>query len=165
MEKQWKTIELGVNVYAISNYGDVFNITKNKVQPFFKEGRGYYSFSTQKNKTKKNYKVHRLVALLFIPNPENKPQINHKDGNKTNNYVGNLEWVSASENNYHAIKTGLRTYEHRYKKVAQIKDGEIIKIYKSPCFAERELGLSKYSIYDVLRHRRKQAGGFEWKYI
>ncbi len=165
MEKEWKTIELGYCVYAISNFGDVFNITRNREQKLFRAGRGYFYLSTQKNKIKRNYEVHRLVAQLFIPNPLNKPQVNHIDGNKENNCVDNLEWVSASENNYHAIKTGLRTYEHRYKKVAQIKDGKIIKIYKSPCFAERELGLSKYSIYDVLRHRRKQAGGFEWKYI
>lgn len=165
MEKQWKTIELGSCVYAISNYGDVFNITRNRKQTFFYEGRGYASFSTQKNKVKKNYKVHRLVGMLFIPNPENKPQINHIDGNKLNNRVDNLEWATNSENNLHAVRIGLKDYSDRMKKVVQIKDNVVIKVHKSIAGAERELGLSKGSVYDCLRHRRKQAGGFEWKYF
>ena len=57
-------------------------------------------------------RVHRMVAQAFIPNPDNKPSVNHKDGNKTNNHVSNLEWVTVSENNRHAWDTGLASSEH-----------------------------------------------------
>lgn len=75
---------------------------------------------------RKKFFVHRLVAQTFIPNPENKPQVNHKDGNKLNNHVNNLEWVTNKENINHAEKFGLRTHENVLK-IEQVK--EIKKLF------------------------------------
>jgi hypothetical protein len=110
----WKEIEfemIGVNNYFISNYGRIKNnkaeICKLKPNP-----HGYIKISINK----KSYSVHRLVALAFIPNTENKEFVNHIDGNKTNNNLINLEWATCAENNLHKINSGL---SNTTKKVIQ----------------------------------------------
>lgn len=112
-------------IYRVTPTGQVFSQTKRKI-PLVGKGmefsgefkhilepereltyalnnRGYYSVGIKR----KTYMVHRLVALAFIPNPDNKPCVNHLDGNKTNNHISNLEWCSVKENNLHARQTGL----------------------------------------------------------
>lgn len=92
--------------YNITKYGEVINKHNNrkiKPQP---NGKGYLRVIIGK----KRYFVHRLVAQKYIPNPENKLQVNHKDGNKLNNYYENLEWVTNQENREHAVKNGLQIY-------------------------------------------------------
>ncbi len=89
--------------YFVSEEGEVFNIKWNrKVKPQ-PNGKGYLRFHV----AGKGYFVHREVALRYVPNPENKPHVNHKDGNKLNNRADNLEWVTNAENHLHAVKNGL----------------------------------------------------------
>jgi|GEM_PF-1307571 len=109
--KRFKTDGIESN-YEISSYGNVRNIVTGKqlrVHIDYTRG-GYPRVALSINGKDKHYSVHRLVALTFIPNPdpENKPQVNHIDGVKTNNCVDNLEWVSFKENIEHAMKTGLK---------------------------------------------------------
>jgi hypothetical protein len=103
--------------FYISESGEVFSTKSNKVLKTFKHKHGYLVFSTRLNgRNSKSIllKVHRLVAETYIPNPENKPYINHKDGVKANNHISNLEWVTASENVKHAYATGLAKGKPKY---------------------------------------------------
>lgn len=102
-EEIWKEI-IDFPNYKISNLGRVI-VIKTGLYKKFRLYNGYY-YVNLSNKTKNVCNiVHRLVAIHFIPNPENKPQVNHKDRNKLNNCIENLEWVSQSENSIHAHKT------------------------------------------------------------
>ena len=119
--------ETQTGIYRISPKGEVYSQSKLKIPLVgkgmlfsgkFKEilkpekaltktlnNRGYYSVGVMR----KTHMVHRLIAKAFIPNPLNKPFVNHKDGDKLNNYVDNLEWCTCAENNQHAVAVGLRT--------------------------------------------------------
>lgn len=100
--------------YNFSNYclypdGRIFSLYCNRfMKPSPAQGYLHLALTDDNGKLVKNIKIHRLVAKVFIPNPENKSQVNHKDGNKLNNHVNNLEWVTPSENTLHANVSGLR---------------------------------------------------------
>lgn len=111
MEAQWKIID-GFPNYAVSTTGDVMSTTdksNGKLLTISFDSRGYPHYKLYKSaKEKKTIKLHRIVATAFIPNPDNKPQVNHKDGNRLNNSVENLEWVTNIENRDHAVSLGLK---------------------------------------------------------
>lgn len=119
--------------------------------------------------------VHRLVAQTFIPNPENKQEVNHKNGVRTDNRVENLEWVTKSENEIHKYKVlGFKGFwknkkgksSPNFKIVQQIKDGKIIAEFYGSCEAERETGVCRVAIIQCCNGYRhnKTAGGYQWKY-
>jgi hypothetical protein len=111
----------------------------------------------------RTYALHRLIALAFIENPQNKEQVNHIDGNKINNRVDNLEWVTNSENQLHKFHIGLGNNFSRKIKQYDL-EWNFIKEFNSIVIASKELNIGKTNILGVLKLRRKTAGGFIWKY-
>lgn len=105
MKEVWKDIEGYEGLYQISNLGRVKRVATGKVLKGGKDKDGYLMVKLYKNNIRSNKKIHRLVAEAFIPNPENKPQVNHADENKTNNSLDNLEWMTAKENINHGTHT------------------------------------------------------------
>lgn len=166
-KEEYKEI-IGHENYLIYNTGKIFSKNSNKFIKGSSNGKGYLKVTFGE----KSYSIHRLVAEYFIPNPGCKSQVNHIDGNKKNNHVSNLEWVTPSENMKHAFKNGLNKIskerkEKAKKKIVQIdlKTNKQIKIFDSADDIEKELGIHHGNIAGVCKGRRKSAGGFGWKYL
>lgn len=166
------------NYYATDN-GDIYSrnyLGTGRIKKLLpnQDGSGYYYINLYKNNKRYNKHIHRLIAETFILNPENKPQVNHKNGIKTDNRVENLEWVTASENINHAYKVlgrkGVRLGKFgkncpmHTKIIQQIKNGKIISEYYGICEAERKTGIYFTNIWSCCKGIRKTAGGYSWKY-
>lgn len=177
-EEIWKKIKGYEEYYEISNYGKVRRIKyedcshiKTHTLPYYlkprKDKDGYLKYTLVDKMKSKSFIAHRLVAIHFIPNPENKPTVNHKDGNKLNNYVDNLEWATQKEQNKHALETGLRIMKNnKLSKVVLQYDlqGNLLKEYKSSNDAGRINNYSSGHIRDCCRGNMKTYKGFIWKY-
>jgi len=119
------------NLYSISKNGEVLSNNGKKLKTEITKF-GYCRCALYSNGNTKRFAIHRLVAMAFIPNPENKPQVNHKDGNKKNNCVENLEWVTASENIFHAFKNGLRKpTDGIINGMAKLSNDDVLSIRKT----------------------------------
>lgn len=130
MQEIWKPIKDFEGLYEVSNMGNVRSLNYRctgeiKILKLCKDKDGYMVVNLYKNKKLYRKSVHRLVAATFIPNIDNKPQVNHIDGDKTNNRVSNLEWCTNSENQHHAWATGLKkiTEEHK-RKIGEANKGK-----------------------------------------
>jgi hypothetical protein len=140
-----------------------------RILKFTKDAAGYFSISLSLNGKIKTYRIHRLVALAFLPNPENKKTVNHKDGNKENNNECNLEWATYLENNTHANQTGLNVRKSRKgtpskKSIQQFDiDGTFIKNWDSASQASRELGFAQTCISRCVIGKVKTSYGYVWK--
>lgn len=111
MEEVFKDVVGFEDYFQISNLGKIFSKRSNKILKLHTNKSGYVSLATKiggRQGTSHCFRVHRLVAEAFLPNPENKLEVNHKDGIKTNNKISNLEWVTSSENKIHSNISGLR---------------------------------------------------------
>jgi hypothetical protein len=159
--EEWKIIENGGS-YEISNYGRVRNKNTNNILKL-NALSGYMVVSFTMNNKQMLLKIHRLVATRFLVCTNETHVVNHKDGNKLNNHVDNLEWISASENVKHAYRTGLN--KGKKIKVSQYTlDNVFVKEYDSPTIAEIEMGACRSKIIAVCRGKRKTCGGYIWKY-
>lgn len=124
---QIKDIKGFEGLYMISSDGEVLSFYKNgKILKHGIDKEGYHSVILFKNNKNYYFKVHRLVAMAFISNPENKPQVNHKDGNKSNNSINNLEWATGSENQRHAVANGLRVMPKGEKHYCYGRKGSLV---------------------------------------
>ena len=157
----WRNVVIDGKIfekYFVSNLGRFKNSKGVIMENYKPHHSGYIYLRVDKEK----YALHRLVAFAFIENPENKPVVNHIDGCKTNNSVGNLEWCTIKENNQHNHNVGLiKVY---VRKIGQYNlDGKLINSYNSIVEAMKTTGIK--SIKQVLYKKQKTSGGFLWKYL
>ena len=167
----WKDIKGYEGKYEISNFGRVKSHVKIGTPTYYKtpilSTPGYYTVCLSKDgKVSRSVGIHRLVAEAFVENTDKtKTEVNHKDGNKLNNYYENLEWVTRKENNEHAVKSGLRTY---VKSIEQYTlDGELVNIFTSSAEAGNFLGKGKRTnthILNCCKGKISTAYGYKWKY-
>ena len=208
---EWRPLVGYEEDYEVSNYGDFKLLAKTYVNKggrkvnrkekiHWSEDLSKYGGTSNQSylgfhptKGKKTY-AHRLTAITFIPNPLNKPEVNHKDGNTRNNYVGcaknnyedsNLEWVTHEENTAHAVENGLINHESELRKYAckknrekvnydaikepviqLTKSGEFVAEFESIAEASRNTGVEKTNIGETCANKgyRKSAGGYVWVY-
>lgn len=160
----WKAVPIAdySEIYLISNKGRLKNIKRNKINAICLDSDGYPHYLLCNNKKRKDVTAHRLVAMAFIENPLNLPCINHKDEDKTNNSVDNLEWCTTAYNNSYGSRLE-RISNKRSQPIAQMRNGETIAVYKNSRAAEEATGISFSKIRMVCRGERKRAGGYEWK--
>lgn len=207
-EYLWKDIKGYEGLYQVSNLGNIKSmprtiVTNNRfgkmtkytksreIKPHLNKKTGYYQVHLSKNKKTKMFLLHRLVAETFIPNMDNKPQINHINANKTDNRIENLEWCTSSENikhafannlshsnfkvqcgskhhffgKHHSIESKQKMKESHYKKIIQYdKNNKLIKIWNGIKQIEEELNINNGNISQCCRSKRKTAGGYIWRY-
>ena len=169
----WKDIEGFEGYYQVSDQGRVRSLDRIIIQSNGvkrkcrgqimingKDKDGYEVIQLCKNGTHKRCMVHRLVAEAFIPNPDNKPQINHKDEDKTNNCVDNLEWMTSKENNNY----GTKKYREGIAKGKPVRCIETGEVYYSINEAERQTGIEHQNIGKVCRGLYKTTRGLHWEY-
>lgn len=154
MQEIWKDIKDTKGRYQVSNLGRV------KRKSFTKEDRilkpelrtGYPSIQICLNGKRKHARIHRLVATAFIPNPDNLPQVNHKDRDRTNNRVDNLEWCEEKYNLSHA------------RMLKPVYCYDLDKVFESASVAEKETGVNRTSIVKCCKNIQNSAGGMWWSY-
>ena len=187
MDEIWKDVEGFEGCYQVSSSGVIKSlfrlvngknggmrpvserILKQKITVY-----GYREVALCENRAYTYLKVHRLVAMAFIPNPENKPEVNHKDGNKLNNNFSNLEWCTSSENSIHSYANGLQKPTWLNKKgkdnffskpILQLDlNGNVISRFECTREAGLIIGGCGSHISACANGKRKTAGGFKWKY-
>lgn len=177
IEEIWKDIDGFKGYYQVSNFGRIKSLFRYvKVKNGFRSVQekilkpkidkdGYLHIVLQKNRKSRYFAIHRIVANAFIPNPNNLPQINHKDENKANNHVENLEWCTELYND---------NYGNRNKKISKLKykpinqyslSGDFIRWWESGVCIEKETGFNRKNISACCCGVKKTAYGYVWKFV
>jgi|WetSurMetagenome_2_1015567.scaffolds.fasta_scaffold48891_7 hypothetical protein len=194
MKEIWKTVVGYEGYYEISDLGNVRSlervieyelktqsgtvikrvVKKSKLLKVHIANTGYYTTDLQVNGIRQTVAIHRLIAEAFIPNPENKATVNHKDGVKTNIAISNLEWATFSENNKHAVNNGLRespwtgifgSKHPQSKPVVQLdKTGNVLNRFANAREAQVKTGASYKHISSCCLGKRISTGGYCWKF-
>lgn len=175
MQEIWKDIPETNGNYQVSNLGNVksrhnkythkIDLEYHFLNPYTTK-KGYLTVKIKEHKTSRV--IHRLVAEAFIPNPNNYPQVNHIDGNKTNNRVENLEWCDNQYNTKHAFRIGL--FENKLNSIRKPiiqydKKGNFIKQWNSITEAEKTLNIRHISSVCSNDKYRHSAGGYKWEFV
>ena len=165
----WRPVKEYDSLYEVSNFGRIRSLPRNgtinavriiKLNP---KKSGYINATLTKNNSKKTFRVHRLVAEAFIPNPKNKKQVNHIDGDKSNNSVDNLERATPSENIKHKFDSlGYKVTRHGMTPVICVETGERFDSIKA---AERAYGKSYGAILHALKGKTSTAYGLHWNIL
>lgn len=184
IKEEWRTIE-NYPEYQISSFGRVKSLLfgKERILKQGKDENGYLQVVLTKDKKQKTFRVHRLVCSAFIPNPQNLPCVNHKDEQKTNNCVDNLEWCSYTYNINYGTRNDKCAKAHKGMKHTQETKDKICKAQSKPILqfsksgniilhkwdsisqASEILGIDNSSISKSCKGKQKTCGGYRWMYI
>lgn len=188
MEEIWKDIEDYEGLYEVSSMGRIRSLdkfdsigryVKGKILQSILVKNGYMHITLCKGGEKHSFSIHRLVAEAFIPNPDNKPCIDHINTDRTDNRAENLRWVTYQENNNNPLTKNKKCGENHPKPFKGIfgkehprslpilqftKEGGLIKIWDNTRSVEKETNISHSNICNVLKGKRDYAGGYKWKY-
>lgn len=165
----WKKID-GYTRYEVSNTGRIRNIHNKTIKATRRTKTGYLITDLKENGEKQTKYVHRLVAIAFIDNPDNLPCVNHKDEDKSNNCVDNLEWCTVAYNNKYGTKEYKQkeTMTEKYgKKVAQIdlKTNKVIAVYRSLVEAAKAVGVAHQAILWGISSPTHTIKGCKWEVV
>ena len=173
MPVTWSKIK-GFPNYSVSSTGEIRNDVSGKLKTPRKTRTGYYDVDLYNGGKRSKLRVHRIVGETFIDNPDNKPQINHIDGNKLNNSVENLEWATASENMKHAFENGLaepslgmlgKHNPNAGRKGIPIRIVETGEVFSSITECEKAINGNNRHICDCLSGRQRTHRGYTFEYI
>jgi hypothetical protein len=170
----YKEIQGFEHNYMVSNYGNVKSLGKGKSTcPIYsvekqitkrKKANGYLQVKLFKDGKRSHIGIHRLVAIAFLPNDKNKKEVNHKDCNKENNNVDNLEWVTSSENKLHYSKEVGYPLLNKKRVIQLTENNEIVNFYGSIRDAEIGSNTSRLCIRNVCNGKQKMSKGYKWQW-